>query len=131
MKIKGHKAYQIDVATRTIKDIVIRDWTQIRDFIGEECESFTCPISFPSGDTIYADDEGLFNPIPGGIVIEESTLVLVGNIVVLGADFKTGESKDVVMTKEDIRSKIKFITAEAAQAYADHITTGKPLFRGN
>lgn len=129
MKIKGHKAYQIDVATKTIKDIVIRDWTQIRDFIGEDCDSFTCPITFPGGDTFYADDEGLFNPIHGGIIVDEYSSVFVGNIVVLGANLKTGESKDVVMTKDAILSKIKFISADAAQAYADHITSGKPLFR--
>lgn len=118
MEIKAHKAYLIDVAEKTIKDIEIRDWTQIRLWIGEDCEHFTCPISFANGDTIYADDEGLFNPITGGIVVPDLQQIIVGNVVVLGGDYKTGESKDVEFSKEELSKLFYFINKAQAIHYA-------------
>lgn len=118
MEIKGHKAFLLDVETRTIKDIVIRDWTQIRDYIGEECDTFTCPISWPNGDTLYADDEGLFHTIKGGVVVPNLNQVIVGNVVILGADFESGETEDVFFKKEEIAQLVYFISEKQAQAYA-------------
>lgn len=119
MKIKSNKAYLIDVTERTIKDIEITDWTQISLWIGGDCEHFTCPISWANGDTIYADDEGLFHEINGGIVVPDlRSQILVGNVVVLGSDYRTGKSQDVKFTKEEISNLFYFINKETATKYA-------------
>lgn len=128
MEIKGHKAFLLDVETRTIKDIVIRDWTQIRDYIGEECDTFTCPISWPNGDTLYADDEGLFHTIKGGVVVPNLNQIIVGNVVILGGDMESGESEDVFFKKEEIEQLVHFITEKQAQAYADRVLSIGPTF---
>jgi hypothetical protein len=119
MAIKPNKAYLINVADRTITDIEIRDWTQISLWIGEECEHFTCPISWANGDTIYADDEGLFHTINGGILVADlRQQILVGNVVVIGSDYRTGKSQDVKFTKEEISNLFSFINKETAEKYA-------------
>lgn len=128
MEIKGHKAYLLNVETRTIEDIVIRDWTQIRDYIGEECDTFTCPISWPNGDTIYADDEGLFHTIKGGIVVPNLNQIIVGNVVIIGCELESGESCDVFFKKDEIAALVNFITEKQAKAYADRVLSNGPTF---
>ena len=119
MKIKSNKAYLINVADRTITDIEISDWTQIRLWIGEDCDHFTCPISWANGDTIYADDEGLFNTINGGIVVPDlRSQVIVGNVVVIGSDYRSGRSEDVKFTKEELSKLFYFISKAQAEKYA-------------
>jgi hypothetical protein len=124
--IPSNKAYLVDVEKREIRDIEISDWTQISLFIGDDTDHFTCPITYANGDTIYADDEGLFNPVLGGSIVKMSykrEIVLVGNLVVLGTDMRTGASKSVVSTKEEIMSMITFLTKDEAIAYTQGIAT--------
>jgi hypothetical protein len=128
MNIKPVKAYLIDVSERTITDIEIRDWTQISLCIGEECDYFTCPISWANGDTLYADDEGLFHTISGGIVVPDLNQIIVGNVVIMGADMSTGSARDVKFTKEEILKLFYFISAEQAIAYADKVCSNGSTF---
>lgn len=121
MTVNPNKAYLIDVVEKTIKDIEIRDFTQISMYIGGDCEYFTCPVSWANGDTIYADDEGLFHRIEGGAVVTGPhgfPQMIVGNMVVLGTNFTTGASKDVVSTKSEIMARITFVGKDAATSYA-------------
>lgn len=128
MNIKPNKAYLIDVSEQSIKEIELRDWTQISLCIGEECDYFTCPISWANGDTLYADDEGLFHTIKGGIVVPDMNQIIVGNVVILGADLSTGNSKDVQFTKDEISKLFYFITAEQAMAYASKVSSSGSMF---
>jgi hypothetical protein len=128
MNIKPNKAYLIDVSEQSIKEIELRDWTQISLCIGEECDYFTCPISWANGDTLYADDEGLFHTIKGGIVVPDLNQIIVGNVVILGADLSTGNSKDVQFTKDEISKLFYFITAEQAMAYASKVSSSGSMF---
>lgn len=128
MNIKSVKGYLIDVEKRTIEDIEIADYTQISLMIGEDCEYFTCPISWANGDTIYADDEGLFHEIKGGIYIPDMNQIIVGNVVVLGSNFKTGASTDANFTKDEVHSLINFLSKEQAVMYAGKISSGGGLF---
>lgn len=128
MNIKAVKAYLINVSDRSITDIEIKDWTQISHYIGDECDYFTCPISWPNGDTIYADDEGLFHSIEGGIMIDSFSQIIVGNVVVLGTNLKTGDSTDVKFKKEDIAKLVTFLTKEQAKGYAGKIRNTASFF---
>jgi|GEM_PF-1582677 len=128
MSIKPTKAYLIDVSARTISDIEIRDYTQISHYIGDDCDYFTCPISWANGDTLYADDEGLFHSINGGIVVPDLNQIIVGNVVILGANMKTGASRDVRFTKEEVSKLFHFIDAEQALAYAEKIKSVGTFF---
>lgn len=128
MEIKPTKAFLIDVSKRSISDIEIRDYTQISLYIGEECDYFTCPISWANGDTLYADDEGLFHSINGGIVVPDLNQIIVGNVVILGANMKTGASRDVRFTKDEISKLFYFISAEQAMAYAEKVCSGGSAF---
>jgi hypothetical protein len=124
--ITSNKAYLVDVEKREIRDIEITDWTQISLFIGDDTENFCCPITYANGDTIYADDEGIYNPVVGGAIVKMSykrELVLVGNLVVLGTDMRTGVSQSVISTKEEIMSMIKFLSKDEAVAYTQGIAT--------
>lgn len=128
MNIKSVKGYLLDVEKRTIEDIEISDYTQISLMIGEDCDYFTCPISWPNGDTLYADDEGLFHTIKGGVVVPNLNQIIVGNVVILGADLDTGDSCDVFFKKEEVAQLVDFISEKQAKAYADRILNNGPTF---
>lgn len=115
------KALKINTETRTIEEIFIDgSLKSIYDAIGNGCTCFECPVSFENDDTLYVDEEGLFHDVNGGMAVKGFGNPIVGNGLIIGTDIETGESRDCLSTVEEIKSKIKWISKEDANMYADY-----------
>lgn len=103
------KVIKIDSANKTITQIELGNGLQpIYDAIGNECNCFSCPVELDNGDTIYADDEGLFHPFEGGIMMPYWDYPIMGNILIIGTG-EDGESVDVKTTVEEITPLIQWV----------------------
>lgn len=114
------KALLIDPATKTVTEIEIEKGIKaIQKAIGNECTTFSCPITLDNEDTFYADDEGLFHDITGGTMMKNWSYPIVGKIVVLGTNDK-GESVDVKTKAEDLAKLIIWQSKERCEAWAEN-----------
>ncbi len=120
------KAIKINVELRKVEEVTIENYRKIYAEIGQECNTFCCPISFPNDDTLYADDEGLYHDVKGGFLLKYFNYPIVGNAIILGTDIENGESIDAKTTIQDIESQITWVDLESAKNYADK-TLSAPL----
>ena len=121
------KALKIDVVNKSVTTIQIKDYTEIYAAIGNKCETFCCPIDFPNGDTLYADDESLLNEnIEGCFMMPDWNYPIVGNAIILGTD-EEGESIDCKTSSMDILSEIIFGNKEVAIEYRDYALSKSPM----
>lgn len=82
-----------------------------------DCDTFSAPVTYENGDTIYCDDEGLFKPMIGGIYMINWAHILFGKVLVIGCDIETGESKDVETSIDFFENHIIWINKEDAEKY--------------
>jgi len=120
---KAYSAIKVDSASRSLSIITINDWRDIAPAIGNNCYNFCCPVTFKNGDTIYTDDEGLYNPFEGGIIMDNWAYPLLGNCLIIGGD-EEGDSCDVKSTIYELLPKIKFITKEEAEHWRTNAMNG-------
>jgi len=99
----------INSEKQTIEFAEISNYKDIYPLIGNECDTFCCPVSFDNADTIYADDEALYHPYQGGIIMPDWDYPLIGNFVIVGTD-EDGDNADVQSTLDEIRSKVRFLS---------------------
>ena len=103
------KVIVINSEKQTIEFAEISNYKDIYPLIGNDCDTFCCPVSFDNADTIYADDEALYHPFNGGIIMPDWDYPLVGNFVIVGTD-EDGDNADVQSTLDEIRSKVRFLS---------------------
>ena len=120
------KAIKINVELRKVEEVTIENYRKIYAEIGQECNTFCCPISFSNYDTLYADDEALYHDIQGAFLLKYFNYPIVGNAIILGTDNENGESIDAKTTIQDIESQITWVDLESAKNYADK-TLSAPL----
>ena len=80
------------------------------------CDTFSCPVTYDNNDCLYCDDEGLFKPQKGGVIMEDWVYPILGKMLVLGTD-ENGESVDA---KTDIRffeNQITWLNEAQAERY--------------
>jgi hypothetical protein len=94
---------------QTIEFAEISNYKDIYPLIGNDCDTFCCPVSFDNADTLYADDEALYHPYDGGIIMPDWDYPLIGNFVIVGTD-EDGDNADVQSTLDEIRSKVRFLS---------------------
>jgi hypothetical protein len=112
------KVIKIDSANKTITQIELGVGLQpIYDAIGNECSCFSCPVELDNRDTIYADDEGLFHPFEGGIMMPDWDYPIVGNCLIIGTD-EEGDSIDCKTTVEEITPLIQWIDKASCNRWA-------------
>jgi hypothetical protein len=58
---------------------------------------------------LYADDEALYHPYNGGIIMPDWDYPLIGNFVIVGTD-EDGDNQDAQSTLDEIRSKVRFLS---------------------
>jgi hypothetical protein len=113
------KALLIDPSNKTVTEIQIEKGIKaIYNAIGNGCTTFSCPITLDNEDTFYADDEGLFHEISGGIMMKDWSYPIVGKIVVLGTD-KNGDSVDVKTKADDLAKLIFWQSKENCEKWAE------------
>ena len=99
----------INSEKQTIEFAEISNYKDIYPLIGNDCDTFCCPVSFDNADTLYADDEALYHPYDGGIIMPDWDYPLIGNFVIVGTD-EDGDNADVQSTIDEIRSKVRFLS---------------------
>lgn len=105
MTKRNDKALLLDVSKNTIKEVTIKDYTDISRLIG--CNYFTTVQVNEQGDTLYVDDEGLVNGTSAGFTFDGYDGPLMGNALLLGTNLRTGDSKDVTMSVSEFAIRVK------------------------
>jgi hypothetical protein len=108
---KNTQAIKIDVASKSLSIVTLNDWQEIAPSISENCSLFECPVTFENGDTIYVDEEGLFNHFEGGFIMDGWKYPLVGNALLIGTDYE-GDSKNVETTMYELLKMITWVSKE-------------------
>lgn len=115
------KAMLINTENRTVTNVEINDYKEIYELIGNGCHRFSrCPDELENGDVLYCDDDGLFNEIKGGMMMDNWHFPIVGNVVVQGTDFETGDSIDCKTTVEELQPLITWVSKENCERWADN-----------
>lgn len=75
-----------------------------------DCSIFTSAGYLENGDAVLVDDEGLITMVDDSIItkMRHYPQPLVGNIMIIGMNRKTGEGQDVVSTREEIVDQIEW-----------------------
>lgn len=102
------RAILIDAKNKTVSEIQLgKDYKEISKKIG--CDLFTVATTFPNGDGVFVDDEGLINGTPDFFYCKNIyPHPLAGSAVILGSD-REGESKDAKIKIPDL-GEIKFMS---------------------
>ena len=104
------RAIIIDPQTKTVTEIEHSgDYKEIYKLIGNDCGTFTAPITLENGDTFYSDDEGLFHENIGAIIYPNWYSPIVGRTLILNTD-DMGESGSAKSTIEEIKDGLQFIS---------------------
>jgi hypothetical protein len=98
------KAILIDPYKREITDVSVNDWRDIQSLL--QCSIFSGAGYTEDGDALYCNDEGLFDEsayvfMPDYIMANDG--LIAGRVLVLGFDPNTGDSKDSVLSADDVR----------------------------
>lgn len=114
---KGTIAILVDSAKQTIKCVTIDTYKDIYKHIGNECECFDVPVEFENNDALYCDDEGLYHPFQGGIIMRGWDRPIVGNVLIIGTD-EEGESVDCKSDIFAIEKNIKFLNINEIELFS-------------
>jgi hypothetical protein len=103
------KAIKINAELQTIEFVTLgNDYKEIYPIIGEQCTLFACPITFDNQDTMYVDDEGLFQGYKHGFMMRGWDYPILGNAVILGTD-EEGNSVDAKSLIDDFKGQLVFL----------------------
>ena len=113
--MKTHKAILIDSLNRTVNMCDIGDFRHIQSVIG--CDCFGVATQLADNDVIYVDDEGLLNvnAFTPFFTFEGAHQPFAGNGLICGGDDE-GETRDVKITVEEVKRKVKFHTLAQVRA---------------
>lgn len=125
------KAFKIDCINRNITSIIINGYKEIIAQIGNECESFICPIILPNNDVVYADYHGYYKTNNNAILHPECTFPIFGNIIIIGVNSK-GDLSDVNSEIQTINDVVSFLSHDFAKKIYNHqILHGSTMFSKN
>ena len=109
------RAILIDPKEQTIKEVNYSgDFNDIYKLIGNDCHTFSAPLTLENGDTFYCDDEGLYHENIGAVIAKDWHSPIVGRILVLNTD-EMGDSVDAVSSIESLQQMLTFIPSTNQQ----------------
>lgn len=109
------RAILINPENQTVTEIQISDdYREIYKALG--CETFTAPVVYNNEDVLYCDDEGLFVPQKGGVIMDDWAYPILGKMLVIGCDDE-GNSVDAKSTIEFFTKKITWLNEKEAENY--------------
>ena len=117
------KAILIDVEKQEVIEILVGNGLDpIYNAIGNNCDTFCCPVSFANDDTLYSDDEILLriDDIKGGFALPNFRIPLLNNAIILGTN-EEGGSIDHSTSIEEIKESIVFFGEEFCKEYANDV----------
>ena len=113
--IKIMRAILINPEKKEITEIQIGDdYKEIYKVI--DCECFSAPVIYDNNDTLYCDDEGLFVPQKGGIIMTDWNYPILGKMLILGTD-NDGNSTNAKSNIEFFTDNITWLDEEQAENY--------------
>tara|TARA_B100001013_G_C24581867_1_gene430949 strand:- start:56 stop:433 length:378 start_codon:yes stop_codon:yes gene_type:complete len=102
------KAILIDARSGTVTEVEYDGLFQsISKWIGGNCRTFTTVRMYENHDTLFVDDEGLYNGADYGFRHSNYDNHLMGNGLLLGTD-DGGESIDVQTPLEQVQKDVRF-----------------------
>ena len=103
------KGIKINSELQTLEYVLLgNDYKEIYPIIGEKCSMFACPITFDNEDTMYVDDEGMYQGYTKGFMMDNWQYPIFGNALILGAD-EEGDSIDAKSSIEDFKGELVFV----------------------
>ena len=113
------KAYLIDSVEKTVKEVNY-DGTLDGMYKLMDCSMVSAPIIYPNEDTMFADDEGLFNPenTKGSFKMKNWSYPIVGKVLVVGAD-RNGKSTDVKTPINYFTDNITWVGEEETKRHVE------------
>ena len=123
------KAIKINSELKKIYIVYINHYNEIYPHLNPQCTTFCCPVTFENQDTIFSDDEGLYNQFEGGFIFNDWNYPLVGNAIILGTD-NEGDSVDVKTSIQEIEKKITWVSKEDCIKWANHALNTPPKIYG-
>lgn len=113
--IKIMRAILINPEKKEITEIQIGDdYKEIYKVI--DCECFSAPVIYDNNDALYCDDEGLFVPQKGGIIMTDWNYPILGKMLILGTD-NDGNSTNAKSNIEFFTDNITWLDEEQAENY--------------
>lgn len=117
------KALLIDSAAREVRTVQYSNTKDLEKLI--QADMFTIAWTWPNGDVLFVDDEGLSKPQRHffRLALRSDDQPLAGNGVVVGAeqyddDGNYTATDDPAITAEELAQLITFMTREQADAWA-------------
>lgn len=109
------RAILINPEKKEITEIQIGDdYKEIYKVI--DCECFSAPVIYDNNDALYCDDEGLFVPQKGGIIMTDWNYPILGKMLILGTD-NDGNSTNAKSNIEFFTDNITWLDEEQAENY--------------
>lgn len=103
--MKPAKAILLDAQNNTVSFVSITNYKDISKF--GRYDLFTTVQINDKGETLFVDDEGLLNGTDFGFEIEGYPEPIMGNAVILGTNFNTGDSVDTDLTLDDVAKMVR------------------------
>ena len=109
------KGILIDVKNKTITEVEVienEQGSQLESIYKHlECSIFQI-VNIDHKNDIYVDEEGLMNMNDEtGFFQVDNKEPIVGNGLIMGYDDETGDSVDTTLSVEEVKSRIKFMSA--------------------
>ena len=126
------KAIKIDTIAKDVYIVDIDD-TLKSIYSNLDCEVFTCPAALKNGDTLYVDDEGLFNNdgeyYKGCFIFNKSNQPYYGHGLVIGTSIE-GESIEISSTLKEIQAIVTFLNEDEGRRMLEELKNIKPYVIG-
>jgi hypothetical protein len=116
------KCIVIDSAKREVYEAEISgsNHRDIYPLLGEGVSTFACPVQFNESDTLFVDDEGLYNTFEGGYIMTDWSYPICGNGVVIGSD-TNGNSAPVQISLDEVRKQVRWVSKAVCEQWRDHV----------
>lgn len=110
----------------TAKTITVTDYVDFNDLNRLVNGGIAYHASFPNGDAVMVDDDGLYKPQTGWFMLEGDNQPLAGNGVIVGRDKYSKspdgelieEAGDVASTPEEMAKLIRFVDRAFVDSWA-------------
>jgi hypothetical protein len=120
----------IDSAKREVYEAEVSgtNHREIYPLLGDNVTCFACPVQFNESDTLFVDDEGLYNPFEGGYIMQDWAYPICGNGVVIGSD-EHGESAACTLSLGEVRDMVMWVSKDNCDAWRNHVLGSGAGFR--
>lgn len=114
---RNKKGFLINVETKEITEVLIKDIKHVRDLIGNDC-SFFSPVMLDENNDLMVDDEGLNKNPQHFFFFKGLPNPLAGNAILIGWDKKEADATDSSHSLEWIKNNIIFMNKRDVNMWA-------------